>query len=88
MLVRNYDYPADRLEGIIIKTDWAGQQIIGMSDCLWGLLDGMNDAGLVVSLTFGGRRATATGSRFRWSCDTCSKPATVAKPARSYSDFQ
>jgi hypothetical protein len=34
MLVRNYDYPADRLEGIIIKTDWAGQQIIGMSDCL------------------------------------------------------
>jgi len=25
--------------------------VIGSSDCLWGLLDGMNDAGLVVSLT-------------------------------------
>jgi predicted choloylglycine hydrolase len=75
MLVRNYDYPADRLEGIIIKTDWAGQQIIGMSDCLWGLLDGMNDAGLVVSLTFGGRRATGDGFGIplvvRYLLETC-----------------
>lgn len=75
MLVRNYDYPADRLEGIIIKTNWAGQQIIGMSDCLWGLLDGMNDAGLVVSLTFGGRRATGDGFAIplvvRYLLETC-----------------
>jgi predicted choloylglycine hydrolase len=75
MLVRNYDYPAARLEGIIIKTDWAGQQIIGMSDCLWGLLDGMNDAGLVVSLTFGGRRAVGDGFAIplvvRYLLETC-----------------
>jgi predicted choloylglycine hydrolase len=75
MLVRNYDYPADRLEGIIIKTGWAGQQIIGMSDCLWGLLDGMNDAGLVVSLTFGGRRAVGDGFAIplvvRYLLETC-----------------
>jgi predicted choloylglycine hydrolase len=75
MLVRNYDYPADRLEGIIIKSDWAGQRIIGMSDCLWGLLDGMNDAGLVVSLTFGGRRATGDGFAIplvvRYLLETC-----------------
>ena len=75
MLVRNYDYPADRLEGIIIKTNWAGQQIIGMSDCLWGLLDGMNDAGLVVSLTFGGRRAVGDGFAIplvvRYLLETC-----------------
>ena len=75
MLVRNYDYPAERLEGIIIKTDWAGQQIIGMSDCLWGLLDGMNDAGLVVSLTFGGRRAVGDGFAIplvvRYLLETC-----------------
>ena len=31
-----------------------------MSDCLWGLLDGINDAGLAVSLAFGGR-ATREG---------------------------
>jgi predicted choloylglycine hydrolase len=75
MLVRNYDYPADRLEGTIIKTDWAGQQIIGMSDCLWGLLDGMNNAGLVVSLTFGGRRAMGDGFAIplvvRYLLETC-----------------
>ena len=75
MLVRNYDYPAARLEGIVIKTDWAGQQIIGMSDCLWGLLDGMNDEGLVVSLTFGGRRAVGDGFAIplvvRYLLETC-----------------
>jgi predicted choloylglycine hydrolase len=75
MLVRNYDYPAARLEGIIIKTDWAGQQVIGMSDCLWGLLDGMNEAGLVVSLTFGGRRAVGDGFAIplvvRYLLETC-----------------
>ena len=75
MLVRNYDYPAARLEGIVIKTDWAGQQIIGMSDCLWGLLDGMNDQGLVVSLTFGGRRAVGDGFAIplvvRYLLETC-----------------
>ncbi len=32
-----------------------------MSDCLWGLLDGMNDAGLAVSLTFGGRSVSGDG---------------------------
>jgi predicted choloylglycine hydrolase len=75
MLVRNYDYPADRLEGIIIKTNWAGRHVIGMSDCLWGLLDGMNDAGLVVSLTFGGRRAVGDGFAIplvvRYLLETC-----------------
>ncbi len=32
-----------------------------MTDCIWGLLDGVNDAGLSMSLAFGGRRATAPG---------------------------
>jgi predicted choloylglycine hydrolase len=32
-----------------------------MADCLWGLLDGVNDAGLAVSLTFGGRRGAGEG---------------------------
>ncbi|MEZ5912154.1 MAG: hypothetical protein R3D84_07965 [Paracoccaceae bacterium] len=34
-----------------------------MSDGLWGLVDGVNDAGLVVSLTFGGRREVGEGVR-------------------------
>jgi predicted choloylglycine hydrolase len=32
-----------------------------MNDCLWGLVDGMNDAGLAVSLAFGGRRVVGDG---------------------------
>jgi predicted choloylglycine hydrolase len=61
VLVRNYDYPAARLEGIVYLTAWGGRRVIGMSDCLWGLLDGMNDGGLAVSLTFGGRRDVGDG---------------------------
>jgi predicted choloylglycine hydrolase len=83
MLVRNYDYPASRLEGIISKSAWTGREIIGMSDCLWGLLDGINDAGLAVSLTFGGRQAVGDGFAVplvvRYLLETC---ATVAE-ARS-----
>jgi predicted choloylglycine hydrolase len=46
-----------------------------MSDCLWGLLDGINDAGLAVSLTFGGRRAVGDGFAIplvvRYLLETC-----------------
>jgi predicted choloylglycine hydrolase len=61
VLVRNYDYPASRTEGIVYRTSWTGRRVIGMSDCLWGLLDGVNDAGLAASLTFGGRPAVGDG---------------------------
>jgi predicted choloylglycine hydrolase len=80
VLVRNYDYPASRLEGIISKSVWTGREIIGMSDCLWGLLDGINDAGLAVSLTFGGRQAVGDGFAVplvvRYLLETC---ATVGE---------
>ena len=61
VLVRNYDYSPDRIEGTILATGWGGRRVIGMSDCLWGLLDGMNDAGLAVSLAFGGRQVVGRG---------------------------
>jgi predicted choloylglycine hydrolase len=60
-LVRNYDYAPSRAEGIVYETTWTGRRVIGMSDCLWGLLDGVNDAGLAASLTFGGRPAVGDG---------------------------
>jgi predicted choloylglycine hydrolase len=60
-LVRNYDFDPALLEGVIALTALNGRRVIGMSDCLWGLLDGVNDAGLAMSLAFGGRRATAPG---------------------------
>jgi len=61
MLVRNYDYSPLLCDGIIQQTAWSRQRVIGMSDGLWGLLDGMNEAGLVLSLTFGGRRVVGEG---------------------------
>jgi predicted choloylglycine hydrolase len=46
-----------------------------MSDCLAGLLDGINDAGLAVSLTFGGRRVVGDGFGvpiiLRYVLETC-----------------
>jgi predicted choloylglycine hydrolase len=75
VLVRNYDYPVSRLEGIVYLTAWSGRRVIGMSDCLWGLLDGINDAGLAVSLTFGGRRDVGDGFAIplviRYLLETC-----------------
>jgi predicted choloylglycine hydrolase len=60
MLVRNYDFDPMLLEGVITRTELT-RPVIGMSDGIWGLLDGVNDAGLTMSLAFGGRRATARG---------------------------
>ena len=61
LLVRNYDYSPDAFDAIVLKTRWNGRGVIGTSDGLFGLVDGMNDAGLVVSLTFGGRREVGQG---------------------------
>lgn len=61
LLVRNYDYDPRAFDATVLRTAWGGRQVMGMSDGLWGLLDGINDAGLAVSLTFGGRREIGEG---------------------------
>ena len=60
-LVRNYDYHPDLLEGTILLSKWNDQKVMGTSDCLIGIVDGMNDSGLCVSLTFGGRKEVGYG---------------------------
>jgi predicted choloylglycine hydrolase len=79
VLVRNYDYAPSRSEGVQLSTRLGAHRVIGTSDCLWGLLDGMNDAGLAVSLTFGGRQVLGAGFGIplvvRYLLETC---ATVA----------
>lgn len=60
-LVRNYDYAPELLERVVLGTAFTGRRVVGMSDCLWGLVDGMNDAGLAVSLAFGGRITLGPG---------------------------
>ncbi len=61
VLVRNYDYDPRSFEGVVLHTRWQGRSVMGTSDGLWGLVDGVNDAGLAVSLTFGGRRVVGDG---------------------------
>lgn len=61
LLVRNYDYDANAFDAILFKSRWQGRGVIGTTDGLFGLVDGMNDAGLAVSLTFGGRQEAGDG---------------------------
>jgi predicted choloylglycine hydrolase len=61
MLVRNYDYDPHAFDRLVLHTGWQGRRVMGTSDGLWGLVDGMNDAGLAISLTFGGRRVVGEG---------------------------
>ena len=60
-LVRNYDWDYRLFDAVVARTAYAGRRVLGMLDCLWGLLDGVNDAGLAVSLAFGGRPQVGEG---------------------------
>lgn len=60
-LVRNYDYHPDLMEGTQLLSAWNGKKVIATSDCLIGAVDGMNEDGLSISLTFGGRKAVGFG---------------------------
>jgi predicted choloylglycine hydrolase len=60
-LIRNYDFSPRLLEGIWLCSRYCGKRVIAISDCLWGALDGINEDGLAVSLSFGGRRAAGKG---------------------------
>jgi hypothetical protein len=76
------DLDPDEVQGVVACSRFL-RPVIGMLDGGWGLLDGMNDAGLAVSLTFGGRftqgpgfAATARSSRV----DTTRDDHAVAVP--------
>lgn len=85
-LIRNYDYSPRYFEGVLMKTNWL-KPVIGMSDCSWGLLDGINGDGLAVSLTFGGRRMTAPGFGIplvlRYCLETCSNTTQAVAKLRN-----
>ncbi len=82
-LVRNYDYSTHASDGIILHTKWLGRTVMGTTDGLWGLVDGVNDQGLVISLTFGGRQIVGTGFGvpliLRYVLQTCSTAEEAGK---------
>ncbi len=61
VLVRNYDLDPTLNEGLILQSSWNGRKVIATSEFLWGVADGMNDAGLALSLAFGGRKVVGDG---------------------------
>ena len=78
-LVRNYDYDPNLFDAVVLQTQFTDTRVIGMADQLWGLLDGVNDRGLAVSFTFGGRRGAGRGFSIpivvRYLLETCSTVA-------------
>jgi len=76
VLIRNYDYDQSLFEGVVASTNYSGhRRVLGTSDMLWGLLDGMNEDGLASSLTFGGRPGGGKGFGIpivlRYVLETC-----------------
>lgn len=77
-LVRNYDYPLEVVSDRFELTGWSGRKVISKSQRPWGgCLDGMNEDGLVASVTFGGIHAQARGFSIilmiRYVLETCSR---------------
>ncbi len=74
-LIRNYDFDPRLTGSLILRSAWSGRAVIGVEQGFWGLLDGMNEDGLVASLTFGGRRVHGKGISVlllvRYILETC-----------------
>lgn len=82
-LVRNYDLSPKLNEGLFLRSEWSGRAVMGMVEFLWGLSDGINDAGLSIALAFGGRAQTAQGfgvtTIMRYVLETCDTVADALK---------
>ena len=75
-LVRNYDFPLGVVTDRFEATSWSGRTVIAKAQRPWGgCLDGMNEDGLVASMTFGGSRARGRGFSIilmlRYVLETC-----------------
>ena len=60
-LVRNYDLAPELNEGLLLRSEWTGQPVMGMVEFLWGLSDGVNAAGLAAAIAYGGRGEVRPG---------------------------
>jgi len=79
VLIRNYDFPPFLCEGKVIKSAWLDKQLIVVSDCIWGALDGINNEGLTASIAYGGRKVEGEGFGItlvvRYVLETCTTVA-------------
>jgi predicted choloylglycine hydrolase len=77
-LVRNYDFALDVVSDRFEATSWSGRKVVAKAQRPWGgCLDGMNEAGLVASSTFGGSPAKGQGFSvilmLRYVLETCER---------------
>jgi len=93
-IIRNNDYHPDLLEGVFLLSNFNGNKVMGMSDCLFGLLDGVNDKGLSVSLSFGGRKEVGYGFGIPFilryvleTCDTVKEAVAALKRVPSHMSY-
>ncbi|HMU51768.1 MAG TPA: C45 family autoproteolytic acyltransferase/hydrolase, partial [Geminicoccaceae bacterium] len=74
-ILRNYDYPPTMFDAVLLRAGLTGSDTLAMADCVWGVLDGLNRAGLALSLAFGGRDASGPGFGItlvlRYLLETC-----------------
>jgi predicted choloylglycine hydrolase len=86
-LVRNYDYVPALCETTLLTSSFSGRRTSVMTDCLWGALDGVNEDGLAVALSFGGRRAVGRGFAItlllRYLLDHCRDVADALEAAHA-----
>jgi predicted choloylglycine hydrolase len=76
-LIRNYDFALETVSDRFEFTAWSGHGVIAKAQRPWGgCLDGMNEDGLVASLTAGGGREQGLGFSviliLRYVLETCS----------------
>jgi predicted choloylglycine hydrolase len=75
-LVRNYDFALDIVSDRFELSSWSGRKVISKAQRPWGgCLDGMNEDGLVASMTFGGSPVMGRGFSailmLRYALETC-----------------
>jgi predicted choloylglycine hydrolase len=85
-LIRNYDFPQDKWDAMQLRSNWNGTQVIAMTDCFWGVLDGINEHGLAASLSFGGKLKVGDGFAItlvlRYILEFCSTSSEAAAVLR------
>ncbi len=82
-LVRNYDYLPTLCDATLLASAWSGARVLAMTDCVWGVLDGVNEHGLAAALAFGGRRVVGEGFAvtliLRYALELCRDVAEAAE---------
>ena len=94
LLVRNYDLDPGLSEATVLCSAWTGRRVIATTEAIAGAADGVNAAGLAVSLTFGGRKAVGQGfgipliMRYVLEvCDTTEQAVAVLRRVPSHMSY-